>query len=168
MTPHRKTTHPAIIAIGAGSGRYATQKEAIITAINHVMHAEPRDFRIFRSAYPVRKTITRARIRIAHSRIVVSLTSSPLLKQRSRHCWVALDNSAKAKPENYRQDYHAFRHFILATSSSRLRAKNRLTWASISEDVRPNYVTAMAVRLYEKGGQNKVSDPAQITPQRLM
>jgi hypothetical protein len=38
----------------------------------------------------------------------------PLLKQRSRHCWVALDNSAKAKPENYRQDYPTFQHLILA------------------------------------------------------
>ena len=47
----------------------------------------------------------------------------PLLKQRSRHCWAALDNSAKAKPENCRQDYPTFQHLILATSSSRLRAE---------------------------------------------
>src|SRR5215510_2318985 len=91
-----------------------------------------------------------------------------LLKQRSRHCWAALDNSAKAKSENYRQDYPTFQHLILATSSSRLRAENSLTWALISEDVRPNHITAMVVRLYGKGGQTKVSDPAQIPLQRLM
>src|SRR5215831_19617266 len=62
----------------------------------------------------------------------------PRLKQRSRHCWAAADNSAKA--ENYRRHYSTFQHLILATSSSRLRAENRLTWALISEDVRPNHV----------------------------
>ena len=92
----------------------------------------------------------------------------PRLKQRSRHCWAAADNTAKAKHENYRQNYPRFQHLILATSSSRLRAENRLTWALISEDVGPNHVIAMVVRLYGKGGQNKVSDPAQISLQRLM
>src|SRR6266542_3435647 len=42
----------------------------------------------------------------------------PLLKQRSRHCLVTLDNSAKAKPENYRQDYSTFQHLILAHTSA--------------------------------------------------
>src|SRR5215475_5698611 len=42
----------------------------------------------------------------------------PRLKQRSRHCWVAVDNIAKAKPENYRQDYSTFRHLILAHTSA--------------------------------------------------
>src|SRR5215813_6082363 len=66
-----------MILIGASSGRYATQKEAMVTPVNQVMHATPRDLRIFRSEYPTRKNITRARIRIAHSCIVVSLTSPP-------------------------------------------------------------------------------------------
>src|SRR5215475_10773101 len=52
--------------------------------------------------------------------------------------------------------------------SSRLRAENSLTWRSMSEDVRPNHVTAMVVRRYGKCGQNEVSDPAQIPLQRLM
>jgi hypothetical protein len=52
--------------------------------------------------------------------------------------------------------------------SSRLRAENRLTWRSMGEDVRPNHVTTMVVRRYGKGGQNEVSDPAQIPLQRLM
>jgi hypothetical protein len=52
--------------------------------------------------------------------LALSLLSQvpPLLKQRSRHCWVALDNSAKARPENYRQDYPTIQHLILAHTSA--------------------------------------------------
>src|SRR5262245_30781294 len=58
----------------------------------------------------------------------------------------------------------SMRTSAVITGSSRLRAENRLPWRSMSEDVRPNHVTVMVMRLYGKGWRNEVSDPAQIPP----